>query len=204
MKRGIIIVLLATVLASCAPAPTEIFIPIAASTPVLPTLAATLEVVPTVTPSPMPAQPTIVAITPDTIQVERWKDYQTALAKKLMSFLPPEKVLCEWEILGRSTQTLYIWAVCQGPLPGAHIDFASISIPAVIYLEEDGCIQSIEFPSAQTYDTGGISKMFPPDVREKFSYYNFGGAKKLLEHIVWRREHPEEPPLIVLLSTPMP
>jgi hypothetical protein len=214
--QTIIITLLTIILVSCTPAvtlvSTETSPPttlspkaevIATVTP-SPTLTPTAEVITTVTPSPMPTRPTFAAITPDTIQVEGWKEYQSALAKRLMAFLPPEEVLCEWEILGQSIQTIYVWAVCQGPLPGARMDFTAISVPAVIHLEEDGSIQSVEFPNAYTYSTGGISKMFPPDVREKFSYYNFGGAKKLSEHIEWRREYPGEPPLIVLSATPMP
>jgi hypothetical protein len=214
--QTIIITLLAFILVSCTPAVT--LVPIETSPPTTltptaeviatvtpsPTLIPTAKVITTMTPSPMPAQPTFAAITPDAIQVEGWKEYQSALAKRLMASLPPEEVLCEWEILGQSIQTIYVWAVCQGPLPGARMDFTAISVPAVIHLEKDGSIQSVEFPSAHAYGTGAISKMFPPDVREKFSYYNFGGAKKLSEHIEWRREHPEEPPLIVLSATPMP
>jgi hypothetical protein len=216
VKAQTIIILLATILVACTPAvtlvPTETSPPktlsptaevIATVTP-SPTLTPTAKVITTVTPSPIPARPTFAAITPDAVQVGGWKEYQSALAKGLMSSLPPEEVLCEWEILGQSTQTIYVWAVCQGPLPGARLDFTTLSVPVVIHLEKDETIQSIEFPSAYTYSTGGISKMFPPDVREKFSYYDFGRAKKLSEHIEWRREHPEEPPLIILSATPMP
>src|SRR5436190_7490801 len=56
----------------------------------------------TITPSPLPLQPILPIFTPDPVQMEQWKEYQTALAKTILSFVYPEHVLCEWDILGRS------------------------------------------------------------------------------------------------------
>jgi hypothetical protein len=82
-------------------------------TVVSPTPVPTSALIPvTVTPSPLPTQPIIPMITPDAIQVKRWKEYENALAKSILSFLPPKEVLCEWEILGRSEQEVYVWATC--------------------------------------------------------------------------------------------
>ena len=156
------------------------------------------------TPSPMPATPPFSAITPNVIQVERSKEYQTALAESLLPALSPEQVLCEWDILGQSGQLEYVWAVCQGVSSDTIVNFPTFSIPAVIHLEADGSPKNVEFPNALMYHNGDIQKMFPMDLKEIFAYHDFGGAKKMLDRIKWRREHPEIPPLIVLLATPAP
>jgi hypothetical protein len=126
--------------------------------------------------------------------VERWKDYENALARSLLSFLSSEEVLCEWEVLGEYAQEVYVWAVCSG-------GESSRSVPAVIHLETDGNIQSVERPKNWSAD---IPRLFPADIQAKFEIYQLGKAKEMSEHIGWRRTHPEEPPLIVLSTTPMP
>ena len=194
MKLGTLIALLATILTSCALASTETPTPTVTSTPVPPTSTATLPVVFTMTPSPMPAQPTIAVITPDSAQMERWKEYQSALAKSF-SFSQSELALCEWDILGQTNQEIYVWAVCEAR------GGSSVSAPAVIHLATDGSIQNVENPKHWSSD---ISKMFPTDIQQKFDYYHFGRANELLAHIAWRRMHPEELPLIVLSATPVP
>jgi len=108
MKAQTIIILLAVILASCASVAT----PVSTETPVLPTLTSTAEVIPTVIPSPMPTQPILAVITPDAMQVERWKQYQAELAKMILCDSGHdcpyyEFALCEWDILGRSSQEVY-------------------------------------------------------------------------------------------------
>ena len=180
-------------------------------TAVFPTSIPTSTLVPvTITPSPLPTQPVIPMITPDAIQVERWREYEDALARTILSFLPPEEVICEWEILGRSEQEVYVWALCTSIISlGTTLDgtetFSSSSTPAVIHLREDGSVQSVEKPGSGSKRIPNILKMFPPDVQEKFENYHFGRAgAEIGERLVWRRTHPDEPPLIVLSATPMP
>ena len=184
--------------------PPETSIPMA----VLPTSVPISTLIPvTLTPSPLPTQPTIAVFTPDPIQVERWKEYQTALAKSFFSYLHPEEVICEWEFLGRSDQEVYLWAVCMGINPigttaeGRDI-FSSSSTPAVIHLGEDGAVQSVEIPGAGSDYARDVRRMFPVDVREKFDQYPSGRAGEMSEHIEWRRTHPEEPPLVILSVIP--
>jgi hypothetical protein len=210
MKLLFMVILLVT-LSACGKQtvalPTETSIP----TVVSPTLVPTSTLIPVnATPSPLPTQPVIPMITPDAIQVERWKEYEDALARTILSFLPREEVICEWEILGRSEQEVYVWALCTSiissgtsPISGTEI-FSSSSIPAVIHLREDGSVQSVEIPGAGSYYARDIRLMFPPDVQEEFDRYHFGRAGEMSEHLEWRRTHPEEPPLIVLSVTPMP
>ncbi|MBL0346878.1 hypothetical protein [Candidatus Villigracilis affinis] len=144
--------------------------------------------------SPMPTQPIILMITPDPIQVERWREYQTALEKSLLSHLPPKEVLCEWEILSQVDHKVYVWAVCKSGIE-------SSSTPVVIHLETDGSILSVEVPEPGLSD---YPKLFPTDVQEKFTYYRYGRAKEMSDHIDWRWTHIDEPPLIVLSATPTP
>ena len=101
------------------------------STSVVATVTMTLEPLPDISaPTRMPTKPGSVLFTPDVAQVEMWMEYQTALAKAILSYLPQEEVLCEWEILGRSGNDVYMWAVCRGKDSGG-------SMPVVIQLESD-------------------------------------------------------------------
>lgn len=148
------------------------------------------------TPSPLPTQPLISIFTPDVIQIERWREYQTELAKKLVSKFPVDIVLCEWDILGRSEQEVYVWAVCAAPGYVA-------SRPAVIYLKTDGSIQAVEIAvNGSTWDSD-IQRLFPEDVQEKIASGIFlQRSAELKNHIEWRRTYLEEPPLIILSAMP--
>lgn len=112
----------------------------ALSTPVV-TFIPTLEV------TPIPTLPPPPILTPDEMQVKRWQEYQTELAKGVLSgylWLDPDiyrYALCEWDILGRSDQELYVWAYCSVA------DGRGGDLPAVIHLEADGSVQNVEVPS---------------------------------------------------------
>src|SRR5215203_1862447 len=118
MKLLFIVILLVT-LSACG----QQVVTLPTKTPI-PTVVS-LTLVPTSTLEPLPdkVEPTITPtrlgetlITPDAVQVEKWREYQIALAKNVPSDLPPEEVLCECEILGRSGSDVYVWAVCKGKL----------------------------------------------------------------------------------------
>jgi hypothetical protein len=152
-----------------------------------------LSYIPVATPIPTPLSAPI--LTPDAIQVERWQEYQTELAKTIFPNDPPEWFLCEWVILGRSDPKVYAWAVCG-------IGIRTGSVPVVISLNPDGSIQNVEKPKSWTVEN--IEKMFPEDVRNKFNYMESGETQKMLEHLDWRWLHTGEPPLIILSATPVP
>jgi hypothetical protein len=143
-------------------------------------------------------------ITPDPVQVERWQEYENALAKRILSFVPPEHVLCEWDILGRSEsgREIYVWALCAGIGTGGISSAASL--PALIHVERNGAIHSVEIPGDGTAYAQDIVRLFPAEVQDKFDLYNSGRAGELEEHLEWRRIHPGEPPLIILSPTPTP
>ncbi|MCP4141746.1 MAG: hypothetical protein GY755_15980 [Chloroflexi bacterium] len=159
----------------------------------------TQEATPTITlstPSPYPTQtPYTLRITPDANQVERWQEYQTELAKNILPRELPEYILCEWVILGHSSQNLFIEAICLGN--GRAIR------PAVIHLELDGSIKSIETVRYGSTRDANIQRLFPPEIQEMF----YDGSLKVIReqlsaHLDWRTVRLEEPPLIVLSAIP--
>ncbi|MEW6029975.1 MAG: hypothetical protein ACOYZ8_16480 [Chloroflexota bacterium] len=200
MKTQIVIAQLAIILGACAPLvtplPAEIFIP----TGVSPTATIVYP-----TPSPISTLPPPPIFTPDAIQVERWQEYQTELIKAVLSGYDPalyKYSLCEWDILGRSGQEVYVWAYC------ATLGGGSENLPAVIHLEVDGSIQNVEVPMRGSTWDSNIQRMFPVDVREKIELYYSptypyeGRPEELRVHLHYRRAHPEEPPLVVLSAMP--
>ncbi len=151
---------------------------------------------------PLPSQSTSIAITSNLTQLERWMEYENVLAKKLLPLSHPEEVICEWELLGRSNQDEYVWAVCTEIGPAVEISpffFRTASIPVVIHLGANGAIQNTEIPK---YGSGYLS-----DVRRLLPLYAqkiIADLGKMEEHLDLRRTHPTDPPLIVLSSTSTP
>ena len=85
-------------------------------------------------------------ITPDAIQVERWKEYEDALAMKIRGReASVGKVLCEWDILGRSGNEVYVWTVC-GEIWDNRVGLEGL---AVIYIGEDGSVYNAETAGAE-------------------------------------------------------
>jgi hypothetical protein len=186
------------------PTPTATLIPASPTLTQTATIPISTSIPATITPSPLPPRPIIPMITPDPVQVERWKEYENALAKTILSFVSPEHVLCEWDILGRSEsgREIYVWALCAAV--GASGVSSAASLPALIHVERNGAIHSVEIPGDGTAYARDIVRMFPAEVRDKFDLYNSGRAGEFEEHLEWRRTHPDEPPLIILSATPKP
>jgi len=140
--------------------------------------------------------------------LERWEEYQTELAKVLLYGYGPDAykdALCEWDILGRSGQEVYVFAICVTTPP---FEEGGSRQPAVIYLEADESIQNVRVPGYKGpyYDL----KLFPVDVQEKLELYYFtvcvycGRPEELRIHLLYRQTHSDEPPLNVLSATPIP
>ncbi len=188
----------------------------------------------TTTPTLIPTFPSPPILTPDAIQVERWKEYQTEMAKALFLNVPndwigtdPEahkdvNVICEWDILGRSGEELYVWAEC---ISGDELYLAQN--PSVIYLAQDGSIKKVhvaeEWTDSRTQLAAYDLHLFPIDVQEKLcSYYFFGTVPQcgdivsgygnpggqtprvevLISHLKYRRIHMDVPPLVILSAIP--
>jgi len=174
------------------------------SPPVTSTSAPTVTSKPTIwyTPSPYPTMPlSFVPLEP--VYVEHWKDHEHALAEELKRMTPPEKVLCEWVILGRSEQAIYVWALCAEHLRGDF--YPGVSVPAVIYLDADGKVAEVKTPRPGMDYGPSIRQLFPKDVQEKiFNFQAWLDITQLKTHLIYRFEHPGTPPLIVLSATPTP
>lgn len=126
-------------------------------------------------PTPYPTQPPIHILTPDAIQTERWQEYQTELAKVVLSSNQElgsgpaiyKDALCEWDILGQSEQEVYVYAVCV-----IAKDNGDMRTPAIIYLESDGSIQKVKLPEPKEANSEMFDyDPFPIYVQEKFCYY---------------------------------
>lgn len=196
MKVKIVVLLLAIILTVCGSMTTP------ASTVASPTFTPTVTfAIPTQ--SPIPTQPPVLLLKPDAIQVERWREYQTEMAKIILSdggdvFPLYENALCEWDILGRSVQEVYVWAECIGPSTGGRG-------PAVLHLRTDESIEYVRVPGHGSMAETNIQKMFPVEVQGKIELYysslSYGRAKELADHLQYRLTHLEVPPLIILSAT---
>lgn len=194
MKTKIVVVLLVVVLTACAPV--TMSAPTVVSPTVMPTATFAIP-----TPSALPTEQLIPILTPDAIQVARWKEYQAELAKLILLHSGTdiqEHALCEWDILGNSGQEVYVWAVCFGPSTRGES-------PAVIYLEANGGIQMIRVPiykpdiSAPGLFSSNENELFPPGVVEKIQNYSVTSrAIELRTHLEYRMTHLDMPPLIIL------
>lgn len=250
MKPRLILALMALLLAACAPAQhsaadiqntaaviaqtnvalTQTTLPSVStsSTTVVTPPPATLTLTPEVTPlapTLTPPPPTLPPmITPDAYQVKHWQEYQTELAKVVLSIRPElesdpgiyKAAFCEWDILGESGQEVYVYVVCV-----VATGITDARSPAIIYLEPNGAIQKVKLPEPKANSSMFDYSPFPTDVQEKFCYYfdpfpsdlppcPFGAMyprprlNALYAHIEYRKTHLDEPPLAVLLATPTP
>lgn len=204
MKTQILMAFLVIALASCAPMNTPMSPATPPPTTFSPTPLPTSTVIPVaITPSPLPTQPMTTFLTPDPIQVETWKEYEKALGTKLLA---PEfsqgEILCEWELLGRADQIVYVWAFCQS-LPNSEGLPASVaSVPAVIHLGDDGSVQGVDIPGSGSAYARDVRQMFPTNIQELIFSHSIDTIR-MEAHIDARRKNPE-PPLIVLSATSTP
>lgn len=128
--------------------------------------------------------------------------------------------ICEWDILGKADQKVYVWAECISGL-------SLKTNPAAIYLEPDGSLQKVIVPDIAYREQTKIYDLhlFSIGIQEKLCLYYFYGfvspceeitpayylpdvlpprGQVLVLHLKYRQSHAEEPPLIVLSATPTP
>jgi hypothetical protein len=184
--------------------PTETSVPnVVSSTPVPTSILIPVTITPfqlLITPSPLPTEPIIPLLTPDANQVERWNEYEEALAKAFFkSYFQPEEAVCEWVILGQADRVVYVWADCTGIYSAGP---SAASIPAAIHIATDGSIESVEIPGDGTAYGPSVRRIFPPNVQEKIFSNQEIFSQAQVDRLRWRRAHPNEPPLIVLPFLP--
>lgn len=163
-----------------------------------PTVTATV-VIPT--PSPLPTQPSIFfMVTPNALQIERWREYEIALAQSLLPNFPTSLILCEWIILGQSDlkQEIYMLAVCG-------MDGASSFLPAVIYLNSDDSIKKVQKIDYGSTFEENLQLLFPSEVQNiVYSDLTDSSYERLKEHLDFRLANTGYPPLIVTSITSTP
>ncbi|MGD8603378.1 MAG: hypothetical protein PVF49_02280 [Anaerolineales bacterium] len=135
-------------------------------------------------------------------ELAHWQEYQSALGDHLLHSSAPN-VLCEWEILGREDRIVYVLTICMGieTIGDVNPGHPTIRIPAVIHLTESGGVAGVEMPGGGNHYAQDIRNLFPVDVQEII----FDGSvyQSLLQnHLRWRLDQPDEPPLIALDATP--
>jgi hypothetical protein len=175
--------------------PPETSIPMAVS----PTIVPTSTSIPILfSPSSLPTLQTVPIITPDSIQLERWIEYEDALKQSILPTWSFEALHCEWDILARAGQEVYVWALC-GSSQGTDMR------PAVIHLRSNGSVRRVEI--LRRGHPSDIDRLFPKEAQTKFSFYEGrsafdGRLKEMLDHLYYRETHPEEPPLVILSVIP--
>jgi len=149
------------------------------------------------TPSPTPTD----SPTPTATNTPRWMMYEAALLKATVR---KEDGVCEWVILGKTNTEVYVYTLCQlrGPIGTA------MSVPAVIYLGENGDIQEVTIPRDGVFYPQDIRALFPTDIQRKIFSHDFGEIVKTNDtgHLQARlnANNKGTAPLITVLGTPMP
>ena len=135
----------------------------------------------------------------DPAQLEKWGEYESILAEKLMPQYPRNQVLCEWELMEKSEQKLKVWAICLTTVPSPEIGnyyYAAASVPAVVNRDADGGVQSVEIPEYGENYIADFWKLVPKTI-----WNQFPDVSAMEKHLHWRRTHLAEPPLVVVNAT---
>jgi hypothetical protein len=121
--------------------------------------------------------------------------YQAALSNAI---LHSEDGVCEWEIFAVAHNEVYLWAMCgaRGPIA------TKGSVPAVVYLGENGDIIKVAFPGDGINYGKDVRALFPPEIQEKIFSQQIEGYVDM-DHVDARLTA-DGPPLIVIAGTPMP
>lgn len=138
----------------------------------------------------------------DPDQLERWKEYETALANQLLPQYPLDKVLCEWELTEKHEQRVHVWAICITTITSADVGnyyFPAASVPAVIHLDASGTVQNVETPRYGDDYVSDFWRLFPNG-----AWKTLPNILAMEKHLHWRRINPAEPPLVVLNATAIP
>ncbi len=111
-----------------------------------------------------------VTVSPDQTSIPRWMIYEKALS---MAIVKTEDGLCEWETWGRSSNEVYLWALCKvrGPIGTAG------SVPAVIQLGANGAIVKVTIPRDGANYPEDIRRLFPLSIQNRIFAHNFASAE---------------------------
>ncbi len=131
---------------------------------------------------------------PTATNFPRWKVYEKAL---LNATVRKSFGACEWAIYGVLDKRVFVWAICR---VNDQIG-TTVSVPAVIYLAENGEIENVIIPRIAEYSQDMVA-LFPPDIRARMStgeYRDFIDSEHLEERL-----KSGAPPFVVVSGTPLP
>ena len=125
----------------------------------------------------------------------RWVIYEKALVNAVL----PGSLYgrCEWEIWGAAGREVYVWALCRDGLRAG-------SVPAVIYLKENGEIERVVIPSDGAGYPVDVRALFPLDIQNRIFANEFSSRADAADEHISTRSADHSPPLIVLSGTPLP
>ena len=108
---------------------------------------------------------------PNPTSLPRWMIYEKALSSAIVK---TDDGLCEWEILGKAGNEVYVWALCKVRDP---IGTAG-SVPAVIQFGKNGEIEKIVFPRDGANYPKDIRELFPLDIQEEIFSLKFSSINE--------------------------
>jgi hypothetical protein len=140
------------------------------------------------------------SITPEPAELENWQEYEGVLGNAIYERVPTKEIFCEWQIMGRAEDEVYVWVACSG-FRSLDSKLTTITRCAVVYYGAEGEVQSaMTGENIPGSPAESCRKLFPPGIYERCVHTP---SDRMWEHLESRREKPE-PPLIVLDATPMP
>lgn len=136
-----------------------------------------------------------LTIPPTQTPIPRWVEYERALSKAVVH---TDDGLCEWEILGKSGNEVYVWAECKV----RELIGTASSVPAVIRLGENGEIENITIPRDGNLYVIDVNYLFPIEIQDMISHPTFDGPAA--EKHIDERLITDGPPIIVIDSVQLP
>jgi hypothetical protein len=134
-----------------------------------------------------------------TPELEKWMKYERALALEILKTIDAR---CEWMIHGQANREVYVWAICKLINSTGWAD--SASVPAVIYLGQDGNIEKVLIPDDGEEFTHYGSKYLPLEIQDKLLNQSGSDIDAMWAHIFSRAEKPEPPLIVSKWEVPLP
>jgi hypothetical protein len=166
---------------------------------------------PTATPTPtnpprtlLPTSTPVVAVTaqaeayatptpdPRLIIWPGWEQFEQELGRAVLTPLLANRV-CDWSVLGRNGNDIYVWAYCAAFNPAPTINAASM--PAVLRVSENNMAVGALVPREGAYYSEDVAALFPAEIQPLVLSQTPGtAAPELVRHARLRLNWPMLPP----------
>ena len=103
--------------------------------------------------------------------------------------------LCEWQVLGQTSQDLYVWAVCQSVT-----NDSAVSAPAVVHLGTNGHVERVDMPRDGSLYAQDVRGLFPEDLGARIFAHDID-ANAMWARVAARRAGL---PTVTVTPTPQP